>query len=290
MPPISTSCLSSVQVDLNELLLAIPVHVSLCSVGKDLFHFISTRVKKHMLPETWARFYLASAVNAIVALHLRQIIFRDLKPENLLLSESGYAKLADFGLCKKAHRTFSVVGTPEYMAPEIILGRGHDRAVDWWAIGVLLFEFVNGNVPFSARNILETYQKTLAYYGGTYQLVFRNQRLKNVTKRISEFPLFILRCVCLIADCCLVVQSSNSCSQRERSDLEHSGMEPMLFASIGSSRTFAGRSLMSSRSTHHIDLDLSVTAVKVLPERRIVKVHRSEHSGRVQGIIFHSGR
>lgn len=81
-------------------------------------------------------------------MHSREICYRDLKPENLMLSKNGFVKVADFGLAKKTMRTFTVCGTPDYMAPEVILSRGHGMPVNWWAIGVLLFEMIGAITPF----------------------------------------------------------------------------------------------------------------------------------------------
>lgn len=82
-------------------------------------------------------------------LHSQDIVHRDIKPENLLMAEDGYLKLADFSLAKVAEmRTYTVCGTPEYMAPEMILNRGHGKAVDWWQLGVLAYELNTGFDPF----------------------------------------------------------------------------------------------------------------------------------------------
>ena len=118
------------------------------------------------LSELQARFYLACAVEAVDALHSQGIVYRDLKPENLLVDACGYLKLADFGLSRflpwscpagdeGGRRAHTLCGTPQYIAPEVLLGKagkGYDRAVDWWALGVLLFEMVCGYVPFGSHS------------------------------------------------------------------------------------------------------------------------------------------
>ena len=94
-----------------------------------------------------SRFYAANIILVLEYLHNRNLIYRDLKPENLLLDSTGYLKVTDFGFAKYVpDRTFTLCGTPEYLAPEIINSAGHGKAADWWAFGVLLFEMLCGYV------------------------------------------------------------------------------------------------------------------------------------------------
>ena len=85
-------------------------------------------------------------------MHKSEILYRDLKPENILVDERGYIKLADFGLAKLGNESNSFCGTPEYISPEMLLGLGHDHTVDWWTLGILLYELLVGIPPFFHRN------------------------------------------------------------------------------------------------------------------------------------------
>uniref|UniRef100_A0A4W6CPH3 cGMP-dependent protein kinase n=1 Tax=Lates calcarifer TaxID=8187 RepID=A0A4W6CPH3_LATCA len=95
--------------------------------------------------DSTTRFYTACVVEAFAYLHSKGIIYRDLKPENLILDHRGYAKLVDFGFAKKigfGKKTWTFCGTPEYVAPEIILNKGHDISADYWSLGILMFELL----------------------------------------------------------------------------------------------------------------------------------------------------
>ena len=106
--------------------------------------------------EDRARFYAAEIVCALLYLHGKGIIYRDLKLDNVMLDSDGHVKLADFGMCKEEIRdgrtTQTFCGTPDYIAPEIVEERPYNASVDWWALGVLMYEMMAGQPPFEADN------------------------------------------------------------------------------------------------------------------------------------------
>jgi len=110
--------------------------------------------------ETHAKYYAAGTCLAFEHLHERRIIYRDLKPENLLLTEKGHIKLTDMGLAKFViGKTYTTCGTPDYFAPEVIASVGHTSAVDWWTLGILVFELMAGNPPFESAYPMQIYAK-----------------------------------------------------------------------------------------------------------------------------------
>lgn len=115
--------------------------------------------KSNKFDEEEARFFGAQVVMAIEYLHALHIVYRDLKPENLLIDRTGYLKLSDFGFSKILKtRTYTLCGTPEFLAPEIILSKGYGMSVDWWAFGVLLFEMVSGKSPFYHEKVIRMFE------------------------------------------------------------------------------------------------------------------------------------
>ncbi|XP_019771728.2 cGMP-dependent protein kinase 1 [Dendroctonus ponderosae] len=134
-------------------------------LGGDLFTLLHNQKPKRFDQDN-ARFLSACVLEALEHLHSKGVVFRDLKPENLMVDLTGYLKLTDFGFAKKMPnrgKTYTFAGTPEYVAPEIVLNRGHDRAVDYWAFGVILFELLTGKTPFCTNDgtNMRTYNKIL---------------------------------------------------------------------------------------------------------------------------------
>mmetsp|Transcript_51117 Transcript_51117/g.119714 ORF Transcript_51117/g.119714 Transcript_51117/m.119714 type:complete len:811 (-) Transcript_51117:95-2527(-) len=112
--------------------------------------------------EKHAMYYIAGTVYAFEHLHERRIIYRDLKPENLLLNEFGHTKLTDMGLAKFViGKTYTTCGTPDYFAPELIASTGHTIAVDWWTLGILTFELMSGHPPFESAYPMQIYSKVM---------------------------------------------------------------------------------------------------------------------------------
>ncbi|GBG33972.1 Protein kinase, putative [Hondaea fermentalgiana] len=120
--------------------------------GELFFHLKNER----RFRESRARFYTAEIALGLGHLHSKNIIYRDLKPENILLDSEGHIKLTDFGLSKRyteGTQAQTFCGTPEYLAPEVITGVGHGKEVDWWSLGILLFEMLVGLPPFYSENV-----------------------------------------------------------------------------------------------------------------------------------------
>ena len=121
--------------------------------GGELFMHLR---KARNFTEQRAKFYCITVAIGLGHLHSKKIIYRDLKPENILLNKVGYIMLADFGLAKiieqNGEEPNSFCGTPEYLSPEMISGSGHDHTLDWWALGILIYEMIIGIPPFYNQN------------------------------------------------------------------------------------------------------------------------------------------
>lgn len=128
--------------------------------GGELFHHLQREGRFDL---NRARFYTAELLCALECLHEYNVIYRDLKPENILLDYTGHIALCDFGLCKlnmgSKDQTSTFCGTPEYLAPELLLGQGYTKSVDWWTLGVLFYEMLTGLPPFYDQNINTMYHK-----------------------------------------------------------------------------------------------------------------------------------
>lgn len=138
-----------------------------------------------------ARFYASQIVMIFQYLHKMDYIYRDLKPENLLLDEQGYIKITDFGFAKKvAFKTYTLCGTPEYIAPEVLLNKGHGKGVDWWTLGILIFETLAGQPPFVDDDPMGIYQQILAgkinfprYFDRNAKALIKKLLTADLTKR-----------------------------------------------------------------------------------------------------------
>lgn len=114
--------------------------------GGDLFTY--HRKQGNFNPKQ-TQFYAAQVVTIFEYLQGKDIVYRDLKPENIMIAGDGFLKMIDFGFAKVVtKRTYTICGTPEYIAPEILLNQGHGKAVDWWTFGILVYEMLAGYPPF----------------------------------------------------------------------------------------------------------------------------------------------
>ncbi|XP_020283793.1 cAMP-dependent protein kinase catalytic subunit-like [Pseudomyrmex gracilis] len=136
--------------------------------------------------ESLARFYAAQVVLALEYLHHCSLIYRDLKPENILIQNTGYIMMTDFGFCKMLNngRAWTLCGTPEYLAPEVILSKGYNKAIDWWSFGVLIYEMNAGYPPFYSRDPIKIYEKIVA---GKYKFAHHfGDELRDIIKNILQ--------------------------------------------------------------------------------------------------------
>mmetsp|Transcript_22723 Transcript_22723/g.77300 ORF Transcript_22723/g.77300 Transcript_22723/m.77300 type:complete len:1214 (-) Transcript_22723:91-3732(-) len=162
--------------------------------GGELFKYLDMQPEGRF-KEPDARFYAACVLLVLEHMHEQNIVYRDLKPENLLLDAEGYIKVVDYGFAKKVEsRTYTVCGTPDYIAPEIIMRKGHNKAVDWWALGVLIYEMCAGVPPFSDEdstdqqiysNILELRYSTPASFSPQARDIIKKLLVRDVNIRLG---------------------------------------------------------------------------------------------------------
>ena len=125
--------------------------------GGELFTLMRKEIKFSV---NNARFYIAQMIDALDTLHKNKIIYRDLKPENLLIDSDGYLKLVDFGVAKRIEdKTNTLAGTPTYMAPEIVKKEYYSFEVDWWSLGILTYEMTVGLDPWDENDPMKIYEK-----------------------------------------------------------------------------------------------------------------------------------
>ncbi|KAJ3223914.1 hypothetical protein HDU81_008835 [Chytriomyces hyalinus] len=129
--------------------------------GGELFTYLRNVDK---LDNESAKFYAAEVVLAFEYLHSANVVYRDLKPENLLIDSRGHIRVTDFGFAKhlEADETHTLCGTPDYLAPEVIQAKGYGKAVDWWALGILIYEMIAGHPPFFDDDPFRLYEKIVA--------------------------------------------------------------------------------------------------------------------------------
>uniref|UniRef100_A0A8C6V993 Uncharacterized protein n=1 Tax=Neogobius melanostomus TaxID=47308 RepID=A0A8C6V993_9GOBI len=161
---------------------------------KELFFHLQ---REGSFPEARSSFYAAEMALALGYLHSLKIVYRDLKPENILLDCDGHVKLTDFGLCKEGVAVGGVMhtfcGTPEYLAPEVLLGQPYSHAVDWWSLGSVLFEMLFSLPPFYSHNKADMFENILhaplKFPSGASeaaQSLLQGLLERDVTKRLGE--------------------------------------------------------------------------------------------------------
>ncbi|PGH15755.1 AGC/PKA protein kinase [Polytolypa hystricis UAMH7299] len=160
--------------------------------GGELFSLLR---KSQRFPNPVAKFYAAEVVLALEYLHSMNIVYRDLKPENLLLDRHGHLKITDFGFAKEVKDiTWTLCGTPDYLAPEVVSSKGYNKSVDWWSLGILIFEMLCGFTPFwDGRSPMKIYENILqgrvkypAYMHADAQDLLSQLITPDLTKRLGN--------------------------------------------------------------------------------------------------------
>lgn len=154
--------------------------------GGELFTILRARTRFSLYT---AKFYAASVVLMFEYMHSFNIVYRDLKPENLLIDHKGFLKLTDFGFAKEiSGKTYTLCGTPDYLAPELISGKGHGKAVDWWTLGILLFEMIASFPPFYDDDPQRTYAKILYKRVGYPADTFTKEGKSMINRLLNKKP------------------------------------------------------------------------------------------------------
>ena len=154
--------------------------------GKELFDVIRDI---GLLDKEQTNFFVASMLIAINYLHSRKIIYRDIKPENIVVTRNGYIKLIDFGTAKEIEdRTKTIIGTPHYMAPETIMGGGYSFPVDYWSISICMYEFICGGVPFGdkADDPMEIYFAIINNNLEFPKQIIKDKEFKNIMRKMLD--------------------------------------------------------------------------------------------------------
>ena len=137
--------------------------------GDMFFHMHDGQIVTFDVKKT--KFYIVELVLALESLHKNNMVYRDLKPENILLDNKGHIKLTDFGLSKiledEKDKAFTICGTPQYLAPEVLLKQGYDKSIDWWSLGCIMYEMLIGKLPFPIKRevkmSLKLYEKKITF-------------------------------------------------------------------------------------------------------------------------------
>lgn len=159
--------------------------------GGELFTLLR---KSKRFPSPVAKFYAAEICLALEYLHDLEIIYRDLKPENILLDRNGHIKITDFGFAKYVPDvTYTLCGTPDYIAPEVVSTKPYNKSVDWWSFGIIIYEMLAGYTPFYDSNTIRTYEKILnaplrfpEYFDPLVQDLLRGLINRNLSQRLGN--------------------------------------------------------------------------------------------------------
>jgi len=154
--------------------------------GGELFFYLSQIGR---FKEDAARFYASNILLALHHLHSQNILYRDLKPENVLVAADGYVKVADFGLSKENivghNEAMSICGTAEYLAPEILLRKGHGKASDWWSFGGIIYEMLCGQPPFYSKD-KEKLFKNIKYQEPRLDFPFLSENAADICLKLLD--------------------------------------------------------------------------------------------------------